>query len=305
MESACRRISQRLVTGKSLPMAVSGEPEYFDQKAVKLLEVGYKSGAVVKIIDRLAADEEEHWKLTNDLKSNLAYPVGIACLATIATVVLPPLVLAELLTQIVKLTEEPPVLTKILISLSNALSSPWTLLAASLLLIFIIWMVRTGHWEKLCQRLEPYAWEIPAVGELWRDIIAVRFLSVFSLTYKSGLPATQCMVLSASATGSPLVASKGDLMKRRLIDGGTLRECFEMGDFLPGLALEAVEAGQQVGEIPAMLDCSARTIKTVVRTRIDAVTKLIEPLVLAVIGVFVGIFALGCLLPIIRLAETL
>ena len=94
-------------------------------------------------------------------------------------------------------------------------------------------------------------------------------------------------------------------MKDILVAGGTLRETFDAGGFLSPLALEAVEAGQQTGKVADLLTRCGEILKAELHSRIEAVAKLVEPAVLMILGTFVGVFALGCLLPIIKLVETL
>ena len=303
LSAACKRIGQRLVEGYPLPRAVAPERSFFDDKTVRLLEVGYKSGALNKILKRLAEDEEASWKLESQLRSQLYYPLGIAALGTLGVLVLPPLVLNDLLQQVVKFTDEPPAITQALLDFSAFLSSPWTIGLALLTVFGLGFFIRTPHWMRLKRRLELFYWEIPGLSELWQSVVAVRFLSVFALTYDCGLPATQCLLLSSGSTGSTLVETKGPIMKETLVAGGTLRETLESGDFLPPLVLEAVEAGQQTGKVADLLERSADILSTELQTRIETVAKLVEPLVLTILGFFVGLFALGCLLPIIGLVE--
>lgn len=305
LAEACRRVSQRLVEGLPLPFACSKEPAFFDQKAIRLMEVGTQSGTLLTILERLAEDEEEAWSLSNRLRSQLTYPIGVALLGTLAVMLLPPLVLNDLLEQVVKLTAEPPPITRFLMAFSAVIGSGWFLTGIALTIVILLLFLRTEAWARLKDRWEVTLWQVPALGALWQSLVAVRFLSVFSLTYECGMPATQCLTLSASATGSRLAHQRGNLMKESLVAGATLRECFEAGGFLPAIALESVEAGQHTGTVPTMLQNSAKILKAELQTRIDAVTKLVEPIVLAGLGIFVGTFALGCLLPIIKLAETL
>jgi type II secretory pathway component PulF len=302
---ACRRVSQRLVQGYPLHKAAAPEPTFFDMKAIRLMEVGYQSGSLNTILDRLAADQEDAWKLTNQLKSGLVYPLGIAAIATLAVILLPPFVLSPLLHQVVELTAEPPAITRLLLAFSDALTSPWTAAAALALATTVTLISRTQWWTGWKDNLELYVWDLPVLGDLWSSIVAVRFLSVFALTYDCGLPATQCLTLSASATGSKRAHTRGSVMKTALVEGGTLKECMELGGFLPRLALETVEAGQQTGKVSDMLKRTSDIIQAELQSRVEAVTKLVEPLVLTILGVFVGVFALGCLLPIIKLTETL
>ncbi len=303
LSAACKRISQRLVEGYPLPRAVAPERSFFDDKTVRLLEVGYKSGALNKILKRLAEDQEASWKLESQLQSQLYYPLGIAALGTLGVLVLPPLVLNDLLQQVVKFTDEPPAITQALLNFSAFLSSPWTIGIAFTVLVGMGFFIRTPYWMRMKRRLELFYWEIPGISELWQSVVAVRFLSVFALTYDCGLPATQCLLLSSGATGSTRVEAVGPAMKETLVAGGTLRETLDSGNFLPPLVLEAVEAGQQTGKVADLLQRSADILSAEVQTRIEMVAKLVEPLVLTILGFFVGLFALGCLLPIIGLVE--
>jgi type II secretory pathway component PulF len=303
LSAACKRIGQRLVEGYPLPRAVAPERSFFDNKTVRLLEVGYKSGALNKILKRLAEDQEASWKLESQLQSQLYYPLGIAALGTLGVLVLPPLVLNDLLQQVVKFTDEPPAITQALLNFSAFLSSPWTIGLAVVLIIGLGFFIRTPYWTALKRRLEIFYWEIPGISELWQSVVAVRFLSVFALTDECGLPATHCLLLSSGATGSTRVEAVGPVMKETLVAGGTLRETLEAGNFLPSLVLEAVEAGQQTGKVADLLQRSADILSAEVQNRIEMVAKLVEPLVLTILGFFVGLFALGCLLPIIGLVE--
>lgn len=302
---ACRRIAQRLVAGHSLTAAVRDEPEVFDLKAVRMLEAGFKGGQLSQILTRLATDEEVAWKLTSSLKAQLTYPISVALFTLLAVIFLPPLVLADLLRQVVSLTSEPPALTRLLLKVSEALASPWTWISLVAVIGGTMLWLRSPGGRRLLENLEPEMWSIPAVGELKRGIVGLRFLRVFTMTYQAGLPVLLGMELAATATGSVLAARKFPLMKQTLMEGGTLTEAFEASDFLPQIALEAISAGESSGQIPVLLESAANILETELATRIEAVAKLIEPLILAILGMVVGTFVLGCLLPIVELTAKL
>ena len=302
---ACRRIAMELTSGHPLHNAAAAESQLFDRTSVRMLEVGYKSGQLSVMLDRLAADKEKEWELVNQLKSQLTYPLGIAGVTFLAVVLLPPLVLGDLLTQVVTLTAEPPLLTRLLLTFSTALSSPPVLIGVPLLVVLAAWAWKQPATKTFLENAESSVWDVPAVGRLWQDVVAQRFLRIFSMTYECGLPATQCLTLSAAATGSNKVRETGDLMKQALVEGGTLTESIRCGGFLPEIALESIEAGQLTGTIPAMMASVANLLAAELNSRVESVSKLVEPIVLAGLGLFVGVFALGCLLPIIKLTESL
>lgn len=302
---ACRRISQALLAGQPLHRAAYKEPALFSEIAVKLIEIGMRSGKLVAVLHRLAADEEHRWKLRQTLQSHLFYPFTIASLTLLAVVLLPPFVLADVLTQVVELSGDPPALTKGILWFSRALSSPAFLLTAASLTVLGFLGLRSGKVREKLSNLEPLAWEIPGLKNLIQTAVSLRFLRVFIMTYDVGLTAPQCFLMAAEATGSRKAALAGPRMKQALIDGNTLRESLEVGDILPPLVIEAVEAGQQSGDVTGMMESVARIVDAELEYRIEALMSLIEPLFMAFLGVCVGFFSLGCLLPILKMSESL
>ena len=302
---ACYRISKDLVAGYPLHKAAYKEPLLFSEMSVKLIEVGMRTGKLVAVLQRVAADEEDRWKLRQTLQSHLMYPVCIASLTLVAVVILPPFVLADLLSQVVALTAEPPALTKFILAFSSALSKPPFLILMALLAVAFAFVARSAKARKALVSLEPYLWEVPGLGPLIQSAVSLRFLRVFSMTYDVGLTAPQCLLLAAEATGSRKAMAAGPRMKEVLIDGGTLRESLESGGFLPPLVVEAVEAGQLSGDVSRMMDSVGKIIDSELEYRIETLMALIEPLFMAILGLFVGVFAVGCLLPILKLSETL
>jgi type IV pilus assembly protein PilC len=302
---ACRRIAQRLVSGISLSAAAQEEPELFDQKSVRMLEVGYRGGQLSSILQQLAGDEEHAWRTLQHLRTQLTYPFGIALLTLLAVVLMPPLVLNDLLQQVVALTAQPPALTLLLLNISGVLASPWTWTTLVFLTLGGTLWLRSPRGQTVVDNLEVGLWFVPAVGPLWRNLVAMRFMRVFAMTYRAGLPALTGMELATAATGSRMAYTVYPLMKRTLLDGGTLKESFEAGGFLPTLALEAIAAGETAGKVPTMLESASKILESELQSRVDAVAKLVEPIVLAFLGCVVGVFVLGCLLPIVELTANL
>lgn len=302
---ACRRIAQRLVGGQSLAAAAREEPELFDGKSVRMLEAGVRGGQLSQILARLATDEEAVWKLTSSLKAQLTYPISIALLTLGAVIFLPPLVLTDLLKQVVSLTKEPPWITQMLLKLSQMLASPWAWAILVLTGVAGVYWARSEAGRKMTDNLEPEVWAIPVVGDLKRGIVGMRFLRVFTMAYHAGLPVLLGMDLAAGATGSVLAERRYPLMKQTLMEGGSLTEAFEAGGFLPQIAVEAISAGESSGQIPTLLESAADILETELQSRIESVGRLIEPIILAILGLVVGTFVLGCLLPIVELTANL
>lgn len=302
---ACGRIARRLVTGMPLHKAAGDEPRLFDYTSVRMLEAGCQSGRLFQLLDRMASQREANWELTNKIKSQLTYPLGIALLTLAGALFIPPLVLSDLLNQVVQFTDEPPLLTKLLLALSSFLASPIFIGSALLMAGGAYLFCRGEALESAWQRCEKLLWHLPQVGPFWQNLVSIRYLRMFALTYECGLPITLCSTLAASVSGSPSLERRKSEIQKAFLDGATTAEALAAGRFLPPLARQAVEVGQESGSLPAMMNRVADLLACETGQRIETVTKLVEPLVLAVLGACVATFALGCLLPIIKLAETL
>lgn len=302
---ACSRISQRLRTGHTLTNSLGEEPQLFHLGTIKMIEAGSRGGQLHLVLDQLAAVEEKAWKLRNQLLSQLTYPFLIAGLTLLAVILLPPLVLTQLLKQIVALTAQPPPLTRMLIGVSSALAQPVVWMVGLLALALIFAATRSRRGRKLMMELEPELCRVPAIGGLWQNVVGTRFLRVFSMAYKSGLPVLQGLELASASTGSTYVERLLPYMKETLMEGGTITECFKIGDFLPQVAVEAISSGETVGQVPLLLETAASMLEQEVETKLEAVSRLIEPIVLVTLGGIVGTFVLGCLLPIVELTEKL
>lgn len=305
VRESCRRISGSLAAGKTLTLALVGEPYLFDSKSLRLVEAGLRGGQLSLIFAQLADEEEHKWKQANKIFTQLAYPLLLTACTLLAVLVLPPLLLTDLLNQIVAITSKPPLLTQFLLSISSALASPITWTAVALITLILIYVARRGHFTHVLEALEPEVARMPAIGPLWRGLVGIRFLRVFSMSHRAGLSVIHCLELATASTDSPYAVRLFPHMKQTILDGGTLTETFQTGDFLPQIAIEAMAAGESVGQVSSLLESACRVLEAELESRIENVTKLLEPLILALLGVIVGVFVLGCLLPIVELTSQL
>lgn len=305
LSQACRRVAQELAQGKSLAKVALKEPVLFQESAARMLEVGMRTGKMVAALKKLAEDEEQRWGFRSRLTNQLIYPILLAGLALLAAIILPPLALTSLLEQVLRFTEEPPFLTLMILQISSALSSPKILTSLGLLAILFVLSLRLRVVQERVKEMEPMLWVLPGLGPFVRVVLSIRFLQLFAMMYEVGVPALQCLSLASKSTGSVVVGRLSQPMRSTLMAGGTLRESLEAADFLPRLCLEAVETGEQVGKIPAMMRSASSLLAAELEYRVEGLLALLEPILLTFLGVCVGVFALGCLLPILKLVEKL
>jgi type IV pilus assembly protein PilC len=302
---ACRRMAMDLATGHTLPRAARSEPALFSPAAVRVLEVGMQSGMLVAILQRLADDEDQNWRLRNRIWGQMIYPLALAILALAAALLLPPLVLAGVLEEVVKLSTDPPAITVWILSASSALSSPATIAGILLFFCLAVYLLSQAAFRERLWRLEPFLWRLPWIGDVLTNVLTTRFLQLFSLTTEVGLPVLQGLSLSFEATGSHVMKQISKRVHDRVVAGESLSDSLELEGLLPQIAVESIRVGEQTGKFSVMMRKAADIMLAELDYRIETTLKLIEPMLLMTLGVFVGIFAAGCLLPILKLAESL
>ena len=305
VRDACRRIAIDLATGHTLPKAASSEPVLFSSTSVQILEVGMRSGMLVAVLQRLADDEEQSWKLRNRIRGQLVYPLCLALLALAAALLLPPMVLSGILEEVVKLSAEPPKITIWILVVSSVLSSPFTIAFALLLICSAIYFLSKPAFREKLWSLEPFLWRLPWFGDVIRNAMTTRFLQIFALTSEVGLPVLHGMSLAFNASGSRVISKLANSVEEQVIAGETLSESLSTQGLLPTVAVEAIRVGEQTGKLSVMMRKAADIMLAELDYRIETSLKLLEPALLLTLGVFVGVFAVGCLLPILSLAESL
>ena len=300
-----RRISQNLTNGFSVDEAAEKEPEIFSDLDVRMLQIGLRAGKLVAVLNRMADNEEQSWKTRQDLQTKLLYPLIMSMIALIVVILLPPLVFADLLENIIQVTGDPPAITKAIMNFSSFVSSPIFLGLFVLLVGGLSYTLSTGQLSLWNPKTEDFFWSLPVSRDLMKSTISRRFLRSFALSYQVGLPATECIVLGSRSAGFYLADRAANSMKNSLINGDTLRESFARGGFLPQMALDAIDIGQQSGKVHDTLMSVVKLLESEFEYRVEKFLAVLEPFMLGALGAIVAFFALGCLLPIIKLTETL
>ena len=305
MRDACTRTADELASGHNLSRVAMSEPVLFSPTTARMLGVGAQTGRLVRVLARLADDERANWEMKQRIQSQLFYPVVLAVLALAAGLILPPLALSGLLTQVMSVTDDPPAITRMLVAFSSVVSSGWFMGTTALLAALAWYKLSQPATRDRLLDLEHYLWKVPWVGSLPKAAFSSRFLQIFALSYDVGLPATDCLKLAAEASGSRVIAGKSANMISALVQGEGLTEAIAAGDFLPRMVMESIQAGEQVAKVSVMMRFSSSMMLAELDYRIENVLRLVEPLLLSILGFFVGVFALGCLLPILKLTESL
>ena len=300
---ALKKVSLDVNQGIPLATSMRQWPKVFDKLFTAMVEAGEAGGVLDETLMRLSKLLEDSAKLQNQIKSALSYPIVVLSIAIMVflgmTIFLIP-VFAEIFED---LGGELPVFTQILVNLSNTLRSPISLYFVGFILLFA-WLLSRFYQTKSGRRIiDKFTLKIPLFGQLILLSSTAQFCRVFSSLTRAGVPILMSMEISSETTGNAVI-SDNILASREMIQEGVLLSSALMRNkVLPDMALNMLAIGEETGEMDKMLSKVADFYEDEVSTTVKALTSLLEPMMIVLVGIIVGSILLGMYLPMFSVFE--
>lgn len=304
LRNAVYDIRDQVKSGSTLADALARHPKVFSLLYCNMVGAGETSGALEGVLMRLADIEEQQAKLRARLFSMMVYPVFMALFA-LTVIVFMMLFIVPRITQIFeKQKAELPDITKVLIASSRFISSYWWLILLvgfGLLMLWRVWVATASgrmKWDR-------FKLNMPLYGNLHNKLITARFARTLGTMLQSGLSMMKALDVVKTVVGNRVIEETMADVKAGVRRGKDLAEPLrEAGVFSPML-IHMVELGQRSGEIEGMLIKVADTYDDDVQMAVDALVSLLEPIIIIVMGVFVGFLVLAILLPILNMSQNI
>ncbi len=288
--------------GRSLSSALGDHPRVFPELHRQLIAAAEASGALDRVLGRLADVIEQQRMLRTRLFAALIYPafmlvVGVGIVGTLLAYVVP---------KVIRVFQEShqllPWPTRLLLHISDFLSEYGVLLIGGT--AFAVWAglrhVRTGPRRVLRDR---WLLGLPLAGALIRRIVSARFARTMGLLLQSGLPAVPSLRLTAEVLGNQAAAEAVRAASEDVAQGASVAASLRGCGIFPPLLLHMVRAGEQSGELEAMLGSAAASYEVDIQAALGALTSVLEPLMIVLMGLAVGFIVLAILYPIFEMNQ--
>lgn len=288
--------------GTSLSAAMDRHPKVFSDLYVAMIRAGEIGGVLDETLLRLADILEAQLSLRSKVRSAMAYPAVIGFLIVAVTTAMILFVVPVFTNLYAELGDaELPLPTRLLIGLSNVLTGFWWLLM--ILTGFGIWGFR--RW--IASEEGRLMWDgiklhIPVFGQLAHKTALSRFSRTMAVLSRTGVPILQAIDIVADTSGNRLVAKALDEVKDSVRSGESLATPLARHDVFPPMVVQMMTVGEETGELDAMLAKVADFYEREVEDTVAALTSLIEPLLIVVMGVTVGAILIALYLPIFNIA---
>ncbi|MGE0492410.1 MAG: type II secretion system F family protein [Vulcanimicrobiota bacterium] len=309
LKGVLENLGQSLQKGASFSGALSDHPKIFDEMYINMVKVGEMGGSLSDCMSRLALMMEKEMTLRRKLKSAMAYPSFILIFTTIMTYAL----VAFMMPMFIPMFQESGLnierdypLTNYLMMASDFATSPVKMGAVVVLgvLLFLAYRVISNQPQgKLA--LDYAKLKLPFMSDLIGKVVAARFSRSFSLLLKSGVPLIEALRLVAGAAGNEAVAVRLRKVGRNIQEGETISKTLKEAELFPDLLIQMSTMGEEAGSLPDMLERVADYYDEEVDSAVSAMTALLEPAMMVIIGGVVGMFVMGVLLPILGVSTAM
>jgi type IV pilus assembly protein PilC len=294
-------IRKSLESGNPLGDTLRQFPNEFDRLTCALVEAGEQGGILDSILLRLCTYKEKALSLKAKIKSAMVYPVAILVVAFIVTSILMIFVIPIFAEMFVSFGADLPGPTKVTMVISDAFVEYWYLVIA--VPIVLVLMIRGIYQtEKGRFQLDRLLLNLPVLGDMLRKASVARFCRTFSTLTAAGVPILESLDTVAETSGNMVVEEVILSCKESISQGQTLTTPLEASKIFPVMVTQMISIGEQTGSLEDMLAKIADFYEEEVDTAVDNMTALMEPMIMAFLGVVIGGLVISMYLPIFQMA---
>ena len=302
---ALTKVSLDVNEGIALGAALRQWPKVFDQLSLAMVEAGEAGGVLDEALKRLAKLLEDNAKLQNQIKGALGYPVAVLVIAILVFLAMTIFLIPTFAEIFDDLGAELPAFTQLLVDLSALLRSPVAVYALGVILL-TIWMLGRFYGTYNGRRtIDRLILKLPLFGDLILMTATAQFCRIFSSLMRAGVPILMSMEISSETAGNAIIsdailASRGMVQEGVLLSTALIRQ-----KVLPDLALNMLAIGEETGEMDKMLSKVADFYEDEVGAMVKALTSMLEPAMIVVVGGIVGSILMAMYLPMFTVFEQL
>lgn len=303
MQEMILSIKGDIESGTALNEALSKHPRQFNELYTNLVTAGEQSGILESILHKLATYMEKTEALKSKIKGALFYPIAVVVVAFIITCILMIFVIPQFQEMFSNFGADLPALTTIVINMSKWFQEYWWLLFGVIIgtVVGIIQLKKRSM--RFAHFLDRISLKIPIIGEILEKSAIARFARTLATMFAAGTPLVEAMTSVAGACGNIVFYDATMKMRDEIATGTQLQVSMRDTNLFPNMVVQMVAIGEESGALDSMLGKVADWYEQEVDDAVDALTSLLEPLIMAVLGVIIGGLVIAMYLPIFKMGQ--
>jgi type IV pilus assembly protein PilC len=293
-------VRQDVETGQSLSSSLGKHPKIFPPLMINMIRAGEVGGFLDGVLIQIAENYEAETKLRSKIKSAMTYPVVVFCIAILAVIGMLLFIVPVFAGLFQQLGGELPAPTRVLVAASHFLKFAGPFLIIGVIALVIVWS-RIKHEERVRRFVDPIKLKIPVFGNLFQKIAISRFTRNLGTMLRSGVPILQALDIVADTTGSTVVGDAVRDVQDSVRQGESITAPLAAHPIFPPMVVQMMAVGEDTGALDAMLHKISDFYDQEVEATTEALTALIEPLMIVFLGAIIGSMIIALYMPIFNI----
>ncbi|KRS21352.1 type II secretion system protein F [Alishewanella sp. WH16-1] len=303
LRTLMQKISVKIQAGLPLSDTLREHPKYFDDLYCDLVKSGEQSGALDKIFDRIAIYKEKAEALKSKIKKAMFYPAAVVVVAGIVTSILLIFVVPQFAEIFGSFGAELPGFTLFVLGISELMQKYWWVVLGAI--IVAGYLTGKGYNNNLQFRTacDAMLLKAPVFGMILNKAAVARYARTLSTTFAAGVPLIEALESAAGASGNEIYKKAILDVRDEVSSGNQMHFAMKQTDRFPEMVIQMVSIGEESGSLDSMLSKVANIYEQEVDDAVDGLTALLEPLIMAVLGVIIGGLIIAMYLPIFQMGN--
>lgn len=297
------QIRDSVAAGGGFANSLRAHPKYFDDLFCNLVDAGEQSGALETMLDRIATYKEKTEALKAKIKKAMTYPIAVVVVAIVVTGILLVKVVPQFAETFSSFGANLPAFTLFVLGLSELAQEYWFAVLLGMVGLFFAFKEAVKRSQAFAYAVDKYILKLPIIGQIIYLSVMARFARTLATTFAAGVPLIDALTSVAGAAGNKIYSDAIIKVRDDVSTGIQLNTALKAKKIFPTLLVQMSAIGEESGALDAMLDKVAAYYEEAVDNMVDSLTSLLEPMIMAVLGILVGGLMVAMYLPIFQLGQ--
>ncbi|MDB4308181.1 type II secretion system F family protein [Gammaproteobacteria bacterium] len=305
MQELILKVKGEVESGTSLSESLAKHPLYFDDLVINLVNAGEQSGVLETLLDKIATYKEKTEYLKAKIKKAMFYPTAVIIVAVIVTAILLIFVVPQFEALFSNFGADLPAFTRVVVNLSEFMQAYWWLIFGIVGISVFAFLQGKKRSRKFGRVLDRTILKLPIVGPIMHKAAIARYARTLATMFAAGVPLVEALQSVAGACGNVVYSDAVLMMKDSVATGQQLTFAMNQTGLFPNMVEQMVAIGEESGSLDAMLSKVADFYEQEVDDAVDALTSLLEPLIMSILGVLIGGLVVAMYLPIFKMGAAI
>ena len=303
MQDLIMGVKADVESGTALADALRKQPLYFDDLFCNLVHAGEQAGILETLLDKIATYKEKVEAIKGKIKKALFYPTAVIVVAFIITAILLIFVIPQFQSMFSSFGADLPALTLMVVELSKIFQAYWWAIFGGLGIVVYALMELKKRSKTFNEMLDKYILKVPVFGEMVSKATIARFARTLATMFAAGMPLVEALETVADACGNCVFGKAILQMRDEVATGTQMNVSMKQSGLFPNMVVQMMAIGEETGAVDTMLSKVADFYEEEVDNMVDGLSSLLEPMIMAILGVLIGGLVIAMYLPIFKMGE--